>query len=136
MEQRDYLLKQAEQLGQVLGKIFSKLLNLRDNSTVSMEMINPVFAEKLDFDVRRFIEMEDLEWITVLQNDKRFNTENFEKLADIFLFIAENANMDERNKLYKKSLMIYKYLEESENTYSFDRNYKINKIIDSISSVG
>jgi hypothetical protein len=35
MEQRDYLKKQIDQLGQVLGKIFSDLLGLKSNGQIN-----------------------------------------------------------------------------------------------------
>jgi hypothetical protein len=132
MEQRDYLLRQAEQLGQVLGKILLKLLNLKGKDTTTIECVNQIFTEELDFDVNQLIGIDEEKWINTLKIEKQFDVGNLERLADILLFVAENADSDKRNQLYKKSLIIYHYLEESENTYSFDRNFKIEKIKTSV----
>ncbi|GHT29251.1 hypothetical protein AGMMS49574_05480 [Bacteroidia bacterium] len=56
MEQQDYLMKQVEQMGLVLGKILSKLLNLKDKGTISMETINHIFTEELDFDINNILD--------------------------------------------------------------------------------
>ena len=137
MEQRDYLLKQAEQLGQVLGKILLKLLGLKD--PVTLEVVNHVFTEELDFDVSRLIDVDEDKWLDTLRAEKQFNPEDLERLADILLFVAEDVdlNLDERDQLYKKCRMIYEYLDESTRTYSFDRYFKMKRIkeyIDEIAS--
>ena len=126
MEQRDYLVKQAEQLGKVLGKIFLKLLGLKD--PVTLNAVNHAFAEETDFDMNQLIDIDEEVWLDTLKTEKCFNPENLERLADILLFVAENADLNERNLLYKKCWMIYEYLEESEKTYSFDRYFKKEKI--------
>ena len=128
MEQQDYLLRQAGLLGQALGKIISKLLKLKDDNDISVDTVNQVLAEEVDFDVIQLSAIDDEKWIDTLKNEKCYNNRNMEKLADIFLLIAENVHSNESRQLCKKSLMIYQYIEKSENTYSFDRNCKINQI--------
>jgi hypothetical protein len=126
MEQQDYLMKQVEQMGLVLEKILSKLLNLKDKGTISMETVNHIFTEELDFDINKLITVEDDNQVDALKN--QFDTKSLEKLADILLFAAENTNSNEYAQLYKQSLKIYKYVEESGDTYSFERNFKIDKL--------
>lgn len=128
MEQRDYLMRQVEQLGYVLGKMLSKLLFLKENGTVSTETVYQVFKEELDFDINELIDIEKDKLIDTLRNDPRLRTVNLEKLADIFLFVAENTNSNKRDQLFRKSLMIYQYMEGQDNTYSYSRNLKIAKI--------
>ena len=128
MEQQDYLLRQAGLLGQALGKIISKLLKLKNDNDISVDTVTQVLAEEVDFDVIQLSVIDDEKWIDTLKNEKCFNNHNMEKLADIFLLIAKNVHSNESRPLLKKSLMIYQYIEKSENSYSFDRNYKINQI--------
>ena len=128
MEQQDYLMKQIEQFGLVLGKILSKLLNLKDSSTESTVAVNKIFTEELDFDVNQLKDINEDKWFDTLKTEKQLNSENLEKLADILLFAAKNVNLNEKNQLYQKCLIIYQYLEESEKIYSFERNHKINII--------
>ncbi len=135
MEQRDYLMRQVEQLGYVLGKMLSKLLFLKDNGTLSMGIVNQVFTGELDFDIDQLITIEEDNLIDVLKNEKQFDARNLEKLADIFLFLAENVNSNNCDQLYRKSLMIYQYLEELDGTYSFDRNSKIDTIKEQLKNI-
>jgi len=126
MVQQDYLMKQVEQMGFVLEKILSKMLHLKDKGTISIETVSHIFTEELDLDINKLITVGDDCQINILEN--QFDTTNLEKLADILLFVAENTNSNEYDLLYKKSLDIYKYIEEFGDTYSFERNYKINKL--------
>jgi hypothetical protein len=80
----------------------------------------------LDFDINKLITVEDDNQVDALKN--QFDTKSLEKLADILLFAAENTNTNEYAQLYKQSLEIYKYVEESGDTYSFERNFKIDKL--------
>ena len=59
-------------------------------------------------------------WLDTLKAGKQFNSESLEKLAGILLFVAENTDLKERNRLYKKCWLIYEYLDETEKIYSFE----------------
>ena len=138
MEQRDYLQRQAEQLGQVLGKILCHLLGLKEQGEVKIDIkiANQVFNDELDFDIDSIISIPTKNLVKTLKEEKNFGNENMEILAEILLLIAENMSRDEKNRLYEKSLTIYEYLETSDsNTYSYNRDLKIKKLKDN-SSVG
>ncbi len=125
MEQRDYLLKQMEQLGRVLGMILAKLLDLKGNGTATTTAVNQIFTEESGVDLAQLQAIEDSELVETLKREMNFDNANLEKLADIFLTMAE---MTDDKPLYKKSLAIYTYLERTEKTYSFERNLRIQKI--------
>jgi hypothetical protein len=126
MEQQDYLMKQVEQIGLVFGKIFSKLLNLKDKGRISIETVNHIFTEELNLDINKLVTIEDDNQIDALKN--QFDTTNLEKLADILLFVAENINLNECDQLYKKGMELYEHIEKLGDTYSFERNFKIDKL--------
>ncbi len=128
MERRDYLMMQVEQLGAVLRKLLSMLLNTKDIGTETTAVIDQELSENLGYNTDELLAIEDDRWIETLLNTGRFNTENLEKLADLLLSMAENDSTGIRDRLYRKSLMIYKYLEKSEKTYSMERNANIEKI--------
>jgi hypothetical protein len=54
MEQRDYLKKQIDQLGQVLAKLFSDLLGLTNSGQINagLEITDQTLKNELDFDVQ------------------------------------------------------------------------------------
>jgi len=124
MEQRDYLMKQVEQFGKVLGV----LIFFKDNGKLSIEVVNQTFKEELDFDIDELISLCEDDLIDFLEDEKQINVKNLEQMADILSFVAENANSKLCDKFYFMILKIYKHLEELESAYSFDRNVKIAKI--------
>jgi hypothetical protein len=128
MEQRDYLLKQVEHLGQVLGKILSKLLDIRKRCTVNIIAVSRIFSEEIDFSIEKLYGIENYNLINVLKDEMNLDIKNLEKLADIFLIVAESINNNEDKKFYQMGLIIFQYIEKTESTYSFERNQKINKI--------
>ena len=128
MQEQDYLMKQVKQLGLILEKIFSKLLNLKDDRIKSTIDVNQIFIEEFGFDLMQ-ITINDNEWIHILKHELSFDNVNLEKLADILLLMIEYNITDENNYLHQKCLKIYQYLEKTERTYSLHRNLKINKLM-------
>lgn len=135
MEKRDYILRQIDQLGRVLAKLLSDLTGLKNQGQTSkaIEITNQVLQEELNFDIEDLIAIPTNELIYTLQSDKKFSINNIEKIADIFLFVADHTFDEEdqnerRKKLYTKSLKIYEYIEKTEDIYSFDRHLKIERI--------
>jgi hypothetical protein len=130
MEQRDYLLRQAELFGQALGKLLAKLLNLKNQEQISnaFEITNQAFREDLGLNINALTAIETNDLIKLLIAEKKFSNENMERLADIFFIIATDMNQEEKNQLYKKCLAMYEYVEAADPTYSLNRHYKIEQI--------
>jgi hypothetical protein len=131
MEQRDYVQRQIEQLGRVLGKIFSDLLGLKSQGKVSngMEITSQVLKDELDIDIKNLTDLPIEEFISKLKSDKSFSNENLEKLANLFSFIADNSTNNILKKLlYEKSLAVLTHLEDIERIYSFERQSKIERL--------
>jgi hypothetical protein len=130
MEQRDYLLRQAELFGQVLGKLLAKLLNLKSQEQISdvIEITNQAFSEDLKWDINTLIALDTNDLIKLLTTEKIFSNENLERLADIFFIMSESMSPMERNQLNKKCLTMYEYVEATDPTYSINRHFKIEQI--------
>lgn len=135
MEQRDYLQKQIDQLGRVLGKLLADLIGLKNQGEVSegIEITSQKLKDELDLDLEDLINMPADELLPSLQLKNSFSKEGLEKLADILLIIADDTynrqdNKERSKSFYFKSLNIYEHLEKTETTYSFERHYKIEKI--------
>jgi len=135
MEQRDYLMRHVEQLGVILGKILSKLLNIKDNGIEVVDTVNQCFKEELGLDISQLNDIDDDKWLDTLKTEKQFDSESLERLADILLFVAENVDLEEKDRLYKKCSLIYEYLDESEKIYSFDRYLKMERLKEYIAAI-
>lgn len=132
MERRDYLTKQIDQMAQVLGKILADLLGLKNQGQIGdgIELVSMSLKEQLKYDLEGLLEMPTAEFVQALRNDRQLSNESLERLADIFLTIADNDehNPARNNILYEKSLVLYEYLERSETTYSMERSKKIARL--------
>ncbi|MNJ86328.1 hypothetical protein D3C87_38210 [compost metagenome] len=131
MGQEDYLKRQLDQLGQVLAKMLGGLLGLKNNQSLNdgIEHVNQALKAELGFTSDEFAALPDDEFIRILESDNGFRNPHFEKLADLFLFLAENTPDSAKQKsLFAKSLLLYKHLEQTESTYSPDRHAKVERI--------
>lgn len=135
MEKRDYLIDQIEQLGRALAMIYSKLLGFRNEGKVpeSIELTSLSLKTELDLDLDELSAIPTEDFISRMKEDKKFNYANLEILADILLHIADDINSSNPDSkqdlnLYGKSLQVYKYLNERDLTYSFERQAKIERI--------
>lgn len=129
MEQQDYLKKQIDQLGQVLAKILSDLLGLKNKGQINngIELTNQTLKTEIDFDIQELLDIPTDDFVNTLKKQKNLTNDNLAKLAEILLLIADNGQTDNK-KLYEKCLTIYEYLEKAENIYSLDRQWKIERI--------
>jgi hypothetical protein len=135
MEKRDYLMDQIEQLGQALALIFSKLYGLKSQGKVpeAIEMTNQSLKNELNLDIAELSAIATDDFVLTLKEEKKFTFSNLERLADILLLIADESEgnkteNDQSLNLYAKCLSIYNYLNESDLTYSFERQSKIERI--------
>jgi len=128
MVERDYMMRQIEQLSMALRRLLSKLLNLNDTGSDSVSVVNQHFSEELGIDLTRLSEIPDAQWIDTLQNTMHFDPVNLEKVADLLMYVGENELFPDRLSLYRKSMLIYRHLETVEKTYSLERNFNIQKL--------
>jgi len=129
MEQQDHLKRQIDQLGRVLGKILSDLLDLKNQGQVNdgVEIADQALKSEIDFDIQELIDIPSDKLIDLLTKQRDLTNENIEKLAEILYIIADNR-LEGNKKLYEKCLTIYEHLVKVENIYSLDRQWKIQRI--------
>ncbi len=132
MEQRDFIQKQIDKLGRVLGEILIRLLGQKSSSNINevINSANQTLKYELDFDVKELVSIETENLIDFLKVGKHLSNENLDKLAEILLIIADIKynDIEKPEMLYKQCLTILLYLEKVESTYSFDRHLKIERI--------
>ena len=131
MEQQDYLKRQIDQIGLVLGRMLSDLLGLKSKGKLNngIEIASQIFKSELDIDINELMDIPANDFIKILTTKKKYTNENLDKLAEIFLLIAEHGENTEWNKkLYEKCLTIHEYLEENDTIFSLERKSKIYKL--------
>jgi hypothetical protein len=135
MQQEDWLMKQINLLGRVLGKILADLLGLKSQGQVGLgiEAAEQALKNELDLDIDDLILIPRDQFIITLQEGKNLSDDDLEKLADIFFLIAEELDQsgidaDKKKKLYERSLTMHEYMDKKGSTYSFDRHLKIDKM--------
>ncbi|MDR3226880.1 MAG: hypothetical protein LBT56_04330 [Prevotellaceae bacterium] len=118
MEQQDYLMKQIEAFGQVLGELAAKLLGLK-SPTKTIEICQKTFSEELDLDFNKLITIPTDDLIKFLKNEKRFSNANLRQIADIFHILAEDLSKSQKATFNEKSIKIYEFIDKKEKTFSF-----------------
>jgi hypothetical protein len=139
LEQEDFIKRQIDQLGRVLGTILADLIGLKAQGQISegIEAADKELKKKLYLNVDNLTSISTEKFIKTLQEGKKLSNDNFDKLVDILFLLTEelderNTDNEKKNKLYERSLTIYEHLEDTSSTYSFDRHFKIEKIINAL----
>ncbi len=114
MEQRDYLTRQFEQLGIVLGKLLSKILNIKGNGPEAIAVVNSYFAEDVGLDLAWLCMIDDDQLIFFLQNTICFGRDDLDKLANLLTLVAERKLTHENGLLTQKCSVIRQYLAQCE----------------------
>ena len=141
MEQRDYLLRQIEQLGQVLAMMLARLLKLKQDppAGLSLEEIKQVYSNELDLTLDLILQTPKEEIIEILKSRIKFIDHQLEEMAGIISETADIMNssgyIDEAEDLWKKSIYIFEYLQDITGTYSLDRVLKITQLKDRFNGV-
>lgn len=129
MEQQDYLKRQIDQIGRILGKILADFIGLKNKGQFNegIELTNQSLKSELDFDIDELINIPTDQFISTLISKKNLTNESLHKLAEILLLIADNRQ-ENTKKLYEKCITFYEYLEKVENVYSLDRQWKMKRL--------
>ena len=135
MQQEDYIKRQIDQLGRVLGKILADLMGLkaRRQASLEIESVSQALKTELGLTIDDLTLIPTDSFLTTLLDTKKFSDNNFEQLAEIMFLIAEelnikNTDVGKMKQLYERALIIFEILDKTSTTYSFDRHSKIEKI--------
>ena len=133
MQKKDYLVRQIDQLGSILGKILYDLLGLKIEDKLHLGVTNTQFQLKKALGIVDFTNIPSEDFLETIQEKNTLSNDSLETLADIMFLLAEEVAYrkecsDEMHKLFERSHIIYQYLENIESTYSLNRHYKMDKI--------
>ncbi|MDR3184097.1 MAG: hypothetical protein LBT49_01630 [Prevotellaceae bacterium] len=131
MEQRDYLKRQIDQIGVVLGYLIAYLLNLKTGTidSIGVEKVRQVLNSEFDIDIDTFLTCKFEDIIHIL-NKKGFDYEDINKLVEILVIIADNMNTNnsKKNALYQLCLKLDEYIIKESSTFSFERHFRMEQI--------
>lgn len=129
MHKRDYLVKQFEEFGKVIGV----LLGLKKDRKFSelSELINESVKKYTSTEIDYVESLTNENLIEILTQEKKLTDEQLKMLADLLFekgnyYSATDTTEIKSTNCYKKSLIIYTFLKEHATlTYSLDMHYKL-----------
>ncbi len=136
MEQRDYMMRQIEQLGQALARMLARLLNIKQlpPSGLSIDEIKNVYSDELDLSLDLILQAPKEEIVGILNSGFNFIDQHREKMAEI---MGETADLYEQagqgdiaRDLREKCIVIYEHIQENSGSYSLERVMKISALKD------
>ncbi len=132
MAQQDYILRQIDVLGKIIGKVFSELLGIKNKGEIiEIEILNQILKSELDMDIYRIFMLSDEELIKFLIEDKNFNFSNIEQTAEILYITGLNLQEIDHINSYKclnSALNLLEFLSITDKNLSFNRINKIENI--------
>lgn len=129
MHKRDYLVKQFEEFGKVIGV----LLGLKKEGKFSelSEIINESVKKYTSTEIDYVESLTNENLIEILTQEKKLTDEQLKMLADLLFekgnyYSATDATESNSTNCYKKSLVIYTFLKDHATlNYSLDMHYKL-----------
>jgi hypothetical protein len=132
MAQQDYILRQIDVLGKIIGKVISELLGIKNKGEIiEIEILNQILKSELDMDIYRIFMLSDEELIKFLIEDKNFNFSNIEQTAEILYITGLNLQEIDHINSYKclnSALNLLEFLSITDKNLSFNRINKIENI--------
>lgn len=136
MEQKDYILREIEKMGMVLRAILNKFMGNTDNPAIQIEKqfeeTKEMLASDLDFDLDKFIAQNEKQSADYISSFKGINIENLETLAEVLMQMGLREKSGDRKSYLDKALHVLEYCKQKDKTYSFERERKIEEIIESL----
>ncbi len=132
MEQRDYFMRQIEQLGRALGKALADLAGYRKTGNVAegIEQGVQFLKTEVDIDIDEVLSFSSEE-LTAFLKSRLHSTLIMDQLAALLYEMGidrEEINGDLVHDFYKTALAIYRFIDESESSYSIERQEKIKEL--------
>lgn len=132
MEQKDYILREIQKIGAMIRAIGQKLLGGKDNLAITLEHdlleVKGMLLNEINFDFDKFMIINEEDSIQYLQSIDGFNNENIEELAELLAQIGYNLKSDASKNYFEKALLLYRFINQSTKTFSFERENNIKKI--------
>jgi len=129
MQQKDFILREIEKIGALISYLLGKYKPTKniEEQQETEELINKKLLEDYGNDLNSILNIDESDYNTEFSQQKGFNFENIELLADLLFTIGNNTRL--LNKTYLlKALSLYTYIDKVSKTFSFERVDKINTL--------
>lgn len=134
MIQRDFIKRQLEELGRAIGKIISDILKLKELGKVDEGIViaQETLESTFDLDIENLLSLPLNNFVETLIKEKKYSSVHLNYLGDVLLITAElyeqKGEKQRSKELYQRVLIIFNYVDQTEKTFSLERNNKIEKI--------
>ncbi len=138
MQQRDYLLRQIEQLLKALKKILTALLNIKNvDEFEKYDIIKEELFLELGININDLILQNNEEFLKIVEIRLLKNTLLYAKFSEILFETAKfyNVNLEKRKQYYSKSLLLLKEIVNKTKTFSLSINDRIEILNKKISEI-
>lgn len=138
MEQRDYLLREIERIGQILRAILNRLTGRGPTPAISIdnqfEETKSELLDSADINLSVILTMSNQNTIEYIKSHSGFSISNIEEFAQILEHLAVSSSSHIRMELLQKSLFLLNYCKEQDKTFSMDRETQILRITNALSN--
>ena len=129
-------MQQIEQMGQVLAQMLAYLLGLKGtgSASLSLDEIRQNYNDNLNLPLDLILETPADKIIQLLTEKVKFMDRHLEKMADVLSetgdLYEETGDQNIASDLWKKALIIYSHLQDTDNAFSMERMQKISRLQD------
>ena len=137
MEQRDYILREIEKIGQMLLGILGKLRMQREDQEYAygLTMADQEFEEETGITFSLLAGMNPSSLTAFFKNHPELQGENTELVADLIIEIAEQQK-DETAKYLQLAIRLLHMIDERDRTFSLERAEKLTYLTERLSKIG
>lgn len=134
MIQRDFIKRQLEELGRAVAKIISDILKLKELGKVDEGIVlaQETLESTFDLDIENLLSLPLNNFVETLIKEKKYSSVHLNYLGDVLFITAElyeqKGEKQRSKELYQRVLIIFNYVDQTEKTFSLERNNKIEKI--------
>ena len=129
-------MQQIEQMGQVLAQMLAYLLGLKGTGSASLTLdeIRQNYDDRLNLPLDLVLDTPAEKIIQLLTEKVKYMDRHLEKMADVLSetgdLYDETGDHDIASDLWKKALIIYTHLQDTDKAFSMERMQKISRLQD------
>ena len=132
MVQKDYILREIEKIGAIVRAILGRITGKEQSEAIHVgqefEQTTEWMKQETNLNLTKVLTLEKEPLKDYLSSFKGFNVTNLELLAEIFYQTGIRSPEEEKEKFLQKALQIYELCSDTDHTFSFDRERKMNEI--------
>lgn len=116
----------------VLRAILNRLMGSGDSPAIHIEKqfeeTKEMLANQMDFDLDKFIAQNEAASMDYLSQFKGINIDNLETLAKVLMQMGLKGNVTHKKSYLEKALQLLNYCNQTDKTFSFEREGNIATI--------